>query len=48
LLKQSPVRAASKPPIVAVRELSAKVQIAAINPRDRNQRIPILTGSSIR
>jgi hypothetical protein len=41
LLKQLRLRAASKPPIVAVCELSTKVQIAWIDLRDRNQLVPI-------
>jgi hypothetical protein len=41
LLKQSRVRAASKPPIVVVREQLTKVQIARIDLRDRNQLVPI-------
>jgi hypothetical protein len=40
LLKQLRLRAASKPPIVAVRELSTKVQVAWIDLRDRNQVVP--------
>jgi hypothetical protein len=41
LLKPSQVRAASKPSVVVVRELSTKGQVARIELRDRNQLVPI-------